>query len=122
MLLCCHGEPMKYHELFEFEAIDSAIQLRHADFADEARQLVASYDISDEMADRLIAVVFPQLQLDRATDNKSLFVVGNYGTGKCHLMSVIWHRRRPGDIAVSFEKETTMSPWPFPEGETTMSP
>ena len=34
-------------------------------------------------------LVIPQLQFDQPVDNKGLLVVGNYGTGKSHLMSVI---------------------------------
>ena len=34
-------------------------------------------------------MVFPQLQFTTPTDNKALLVVGNYGTGKSHLMAVI---------------------------------
>jgi len=41
------------------------------------------------MAERLRDIVFPNLQFDRPTDNKGLLVMGNYGTGKSHLMSVI---------------------------------
>lgn len=45
--------------------------------------------ISEEMADRLIQLVIPQMQFDQPVDNKGLLVVGNYGTGKSHLMSVV---------------------------------
>ena len=41
------------------------------------------------MAERLIDLVIPHLQFDEPTDNKGLLIVGNYGTGKSHLMSVI---------------------------------
>ena len=41
------------------------------------------------MAEKLITLVFPQLQYDQLADHKGLLVVGNYGTGKSHLMSVI---------------------------------
>jgi len=34
-------------------------------------------------------MVFPQLRFDRPQDNKGILIVGNYGTGKSHLMSVI---------------------------------
>lgn len=34
-------------------------------------------------------MVLPNLQFDQPLDNKGLLVVGNYGTGKSHLMSVI---------------------------------
>lgn len=80
---------MKYGDLIQFEAIESVVQLRDADQAAAARQLVETYVISEEMAERLVSLVIPQLQFEQPTDNKGLLVVGNYGTGKSHLMSVI---------------------------------
>ena len=80
---------MKYEELIRFNPIESVVQLRDADEAAAARHLVTSYVISDEMAEKLSSLVFPQLQFDTPADNKALLVVGNYGTGKSHLMSVI---------------------------------
>ena len=65
------------------------VQLRDADETAAARQLVDTYVISDEMAEKLTHLVIPQLQFDQPVDNKGLLVVGNYGTGKSHLMSVI---------------------------------
>jgi len=41
------------------------------------------------MAEKLTGLVIPQLQFNQPVDNKGLLVVGNYGTGKSHLMSVI---------------------------------
>lgn len=80
---------MKYSDLVKFEPIESVIQLLDANKADEGRRLVASYVISDAMADRIADVIFPQLGFDPAVDHKGILVVGNYGTGKSHLMSVI---------------------------------
>ena len=80
---------MKYGDLIQFEPIESVVQLRDADEAAAARQLVQTYVISEEMAEKLVNLVVPQLQFDQPTDNKGLLVVGNYGTGKSHLMSVI---------------------------------
>jgi hypothetical protein len=80
---------MKYGDLIQFEPIESVIQLRDAEETAAARQLVETYVISDEMAEKLTNLVFPQLQFDQPADNKGLLVVGNYGTGKSHLMSVI---------------------------------
>lgn len=80
---------MKYSELVKFEPIESVIQLLDANKADEGRRLVASYVISDAMADRIADVIFPQLGFDPSVDHKGVLVVGNYGTGKSHLMSVI---------------------------------
>ena len=80
---------MKYKDLIQFEPIESVVQLREADEADAARQLVKTYVISEEMAEKLVNLVIPQLQFEQPVDNKGLLVVGNYGTGKSHLMSVI---------------------------------
>jgi len=80
---------MKYSELIQFEPIESVVQLRDADRESSARQLVATYVISEEMAEKLVDLVFSHLQFDYPTDNKGLLVVGNYGTGKSHLMSMI---------------------------------
>src|SRR5690349_20225376 len=80
---------MKYGDLIQFEPIETVVQPRHADKQSGARHLVKSYVISDEMAERLNAVVISQLQIDHPADNKGLLVIGNYGTGKSHLMSVV---------------------------------
>jgi hypothetical protein len=80
---------MNYADLIQFEPIETVIQLRDSDKSNEAQHLVATYVISQEMAERLTAVVFPNLQFDHPADNKGLLVVGNYGTGKSHLMSMI---------------------------------
>jgi hypothetical protein len=80
---------MKYGDLIQFEPVESVVQLRDADEAVAAKQLVQTYVISSEMAEKLVTLVFPQLQFDQPMDSKGLLVVGNYGTGKSHLMSVI---------------------------------
>lgn len=80
---------MKYKDLIQFDPIESVVQLRDADKSSAARTLVNTYVISEEMAERLTQLVIPQMQFDRPLDNKGLLVVGNYGTGKSHLMSVL---------------------------------
>jgi predicted ATPase len=80
---------VKYGELVQFEPVESVIQLRWADRLQQARDLVATYVISKEMAERLTTLVIPQLQFEEPADNKGLLIVGNYGTGKSHLMSVL---------------------------------
>src|SRR5208337_1055524 len=80
---------MRYEDLIQFEPIESVVQLRDADETTAAQHLVKTYVISDEMAEKLTGLVIPQLQFDQPVDNKGLMVVGNYGTGKSHLLSVI---------------------------------
>jgi hypothetical protein len=82
-------ESMRYRELVQFEPIETVVQLLRAGEEDRARHLVETYVISDRMADQLANVVIPQLQFLRPSDNKGVLVVGNYGTGKSHLLSVI---------------------------------
>jgi hypothetical protein len=80
---------MKYSELIHFQPIESVIELRQANKSAKAREHVSTYVISNDMADRLCALIFPQLQYAKPQDNRGLLIVGNYGTGKSHLMSVI---------------------------------
>ena len=80
---------MRYGDLIQFEPIESVIQLLDANRPDEGQKLVSTYVISDEMAERIAKVMIPQLSFDVAVDHKGVLVVGNYGTGKSHLMSVL---------------------------------
>jgi Asp-tRNA(Asn)/Glu-tRNA(Gln) amidotransferase C subunit len=80
---------MKYKDLIQFQPIESVIELRQANKSAKARELVSTYVISDAMADRVCELIIPQLQFAKPNDNRGLLIVGNYGTGKSHLMSVL---------------------------------
>jgi energy-coupling factor transporter ATP-binding protein EcfA2 len=80
---------MKYSDLVKFEPIESVIQLEQANSADAVRQLVQTFVISKGMADQLCDIVIPNLQFETPADNKGVLIVGNYGTGKSHLLSLI---------------------------------
>ena len=80
---------MKYGELVDFDPIETVIVLRKADAVTEAKRLVETYVISEDMAKKLTGIVFPHLQFKRPYDSKGLLIVGNYGTGKSHLMALI---------------------------------
>ena len=81
---------MKYSELISFKPIESTIQLVEGTKTESGvKELVQTYVMSDSMAESLQAPVIDQLQMDEVVDNKGVFIVGNYGTGKSHLMSVI---------------------------------
>jgi len=49
------------------------------------------------MADILTRLAIPQLQFAEPGDNMGLLIVGNYGTGKSHLMSVLSAVAEHGD-------------------------
>ncbi|MEW5957230.1 MAG: DUF6079 family protein [Chloroflexota bacterium] len=94
---------MNYRDLIRFDPIETVVQLRDADQLNAARQLVATYVISEQMAERLTQLVFPQLQFERPADNKGILVVGNYGTGKSHLMSVISSIAEHADLVTALK-------------------
>ncbi len=80
---------MKYADLIQFQPIETVVQLREADAEAVARRLVETFVISKGMAAQLVNVVIHNLQFQTPSDNKGLLVVGNYGTGKSHLMALI---------------------------------
>lgn len=80
---------LKYGELIQFDPIERVIELRAANQVEEAKNLVETYVISEDMADKLTGIIIPHLQFEEPMDNMGLLIVGNYGTGKSHLMAVI---------------------------------
>ncbi len=80
---------MKYKDLIQFEPVIDIIQLRQADQRARAEQLVSTYVISDRMTDVILNRILPSLRFDQSRPGDGLFIVGNYGTGKSHLLSFI---------------------------------
>ena len=60
---------MRYADLIQFEPIESVIQLLDANRPDEAKKLVSTYVISDDMAERIAKQMIPQLSFDAAVDH-----------------------------------------------------
>jgi hypothetical protein len=79
---------VKYRELVQFDPIEEVIELRDADKADRAKALVRTYVVSDAMERRLVDLFAPLLGFS-CLEAKGIFVVGNYGTGKSHLMAIV---------------------------------
>ena len=81
---------MKYSELISFSPIESTLQLIQSN-SNKAEEInnIKTYVMSEGMAQSMKAPVIDQLQMDEVVDNKGVLIVGNYGTGKSHLMSVI---------------------------------
>lgn len=79
----------KYGDLIQFESVTTNIELEDSVNHDKAKALVSSYVISEKMSQKISTVIIEQLQYEESVDNKALWIVGNYGSGKSHLMSVI---------------------------------
>ncbi len=97
---------MKYRELIQFDPIETVVQLRGAEDIDAAARLVSTFVISRPMADRLCNLVIPQLQFERPADQKGLLVVGNYGTGKSHLLALLSSIAERGDLVEQLRDES----------------
>ena len=80
---------LRYSELINFEPVESVVQLKDANDARRAEQLLSTYVISENMGNKITDEIIENLQFERQVDNKGMLIVGNYGTGKSHLMSVI---------------------------------
>ena len=80
---------LQYSELINFEPVESVVQLKDANDLQRAQHLLDTYVISDNMAEKICHDIIENIQFDRQVDNKGMLIVGNYGTGKSHLMSVI---------------------------------
>lgn len=81
---------MRYRDVFSIPApLETVKQVRDSGTAAHARGDVETFVISERMAAQLNDVVLPNLRFDEPGNDKGLFVVGTYGTGKTHLMSVI---------------------------------
>ncbi len=80
---------MRYSDLVEFDPIETIVQIRESSKLEKAVEFARSYVISADMEQRLVDVFFPHLLLEGNSDTKGVMVVGNYGSGKSHLMAVI---------------------------------
>lgn len=67
--------------------------------------------MSDTMAANLKSPVLDQLQMDEVVDNKGVLVVGNYGTGKSHLMSVISSIAKDADNLQYLQNKNLQKRW-----------
>src|SRR5208282_1850643 len=93
------GVAMKYSDLVKFEPIESVIQLEQASTAAAVKHLVQTFVISERLAEQLCDLVIPNLQFESPADNKGVLIVGNYGTGKSHLLSMISGLAEYSDMA-----------------------
>jgi hypothetical protein len=80
---------MKYADLFTLNPIETVIKIDAADKKSEARRLIETFVITPSMGQAIDDVALPQLDFDNGVEGKGIFVVGNYGTGKSHVMSFL---------------------------------
>lgn len=80
---------MKYKDLIQFEPINEVIQFSKTENEDYQKSLVKSYVFSDRIKEDLLPLIIRNLDYTHTGDSFGLQIVGNYGTGKSHMMSLV---------------------------------
>jgi len=81
---------MKYKELLNFEPITEVIKFNKTNNDTNYQQsLIKTFVFSDAYKNYLIPLIIRNLDFNRMDESFGLQVVGNYGTGKSHLMSLV---------------------------------
>ncbi|MCC2309163.1 DUF6079 family protein [Cellulomonas chengniuliangii] len=99
---------MLYRDLVHFEPVESVKQLRAGVSAEQAREDVRTFVISEKMREQLVGVVLPNLRFDNPDwDHKGVLLVATYGTGKTHFMSCLAAVAENADLAAEMTDAAT---------------
>lgn len=79
---------MKYKDLINFEPISEVVRFDRLSDDDYRRSLVRDFVFSQTYEDVTIPAICKNLDYSSGRDTFGLQIVGNYGTGKSHLMSL----------------------------------
>lgn len=79
---------MKYSDLLKFEPINEVVKFDRLEDSDYRKQLVRTFVFSQDYADHIIPFICDNLDYNNLSETFGLQIVGNYGTGKSHLMSL----------------------------------
>ncbi|MHB1455400.1 MAG: DUF6079 family protein [Armatimonadota bacterium] len=80
---------MKYSDLFTLNPIETVIKIDEAGKKKDAIRLVDTFVITQTLGEQIENVALPQLDFNASVEGKGIFIVGNYGTGKSHVMSFL---------------------------------
>jgi len=80
---------MQYKELIKFEPITTVVKLVNSGEQSVAENLVKTFVFSKKMQEDLREVIIKNLVTEPSYETKGIQVVGSYGTGKSHLMSLV---------------------------------
>ncbi|WP_207425049.1 DUF6079 family protein [Pedobacter sp. SYSU D00535] len=80
---------MQYKELIQFEPITTVVKLVTAADLSVAETLVKSFVFSNKMQEDVREVIIKNLKAEPTYETKGIQIVGSYGTGKSHLMSLV---------------------------------
>lgn len=79
---------MKYKDLIQFDPIDEIIKFSRLDNEDYRSKIVQNFVCSKTYEESIIPQICAKLDLSSTRETKGIQIVGTYGTGKSHLMSL----------------------------------
>jgi ABC-type polysaccharide/polyol phosphate transport system ATPase subunit len=80
---------MKYKELLNFEPITEVVKFSRTNESDYQKSLIKTFVSSNTFKNHLIPLIIRNLDFNYSGESFGLQIVGNYGTGKSHLMSLL---------------------------------
>lgn len=80
---------MKYNELLSFEPITEVVKFSRTTDSVYQKSLIKTFVFSETFKNHLIPLMVRNLDFNYSGEAFGLHVVGNYGTGKSHLMSLV---------------------------------
>jgi hypothetical protein len=80
---------MKYNQLINFEPITEVVKFSRTSEKSYQENLVKTFVFSDTFKENLIPLIVRNLDLNYTGEAFGLQIMGNYGTGKSHLMSLV---------------------------------
>ena len=96
---------MKYKELINFEPITEVVKFSETHKTDYQKNLVKTFVFSNTFKDLLIPLMVRNLDYNVTGESFGLQVVGNYGTGKSHLMSLVSLIAENGELLDLIQEE-----------------
>ena len=79
---------MKYRDLIQYDPIDEIIKFSKLSSDDYRTKIVKDFVCSKAYEEYIIPQICAKLDLSSTIETKGIQIVGNYGTGKSHLMSL----------------------------------
>jgi hypothetical protein len=96
---------MQYKELIQFEPITSVVKLVNAGELSVAENLVKTFVFSNKMQEDLREIIIKNLVTEPSYETKGIQIVGSYGTGKSHLMSLVSAVAENADLTKLIQNE-----------------
>lgn len=79
---------MKYRDIIQFESLNEVVKFNRLSDEDYRKNTVSSYVFSDTYEKTIIPAICKNLDYTAGYETFGLQIVGTYGTGKSHLMSL----------------------------------